>query len=57
MANGRYTSASEVDHKINKASGGTDDDSNLQAICKTCHEVKTEHESRHGRGGKKSTSN
>ena len=35
--------ADEVDHIIPKAAGGTDDDSNLQPLCQTCHDYKTEH--------------
>ncbi|WP_413247305.1 HNH endonuclease [Pseudomonas sp. Marseille-Q5115] len=31
----------EVDHIINKAQGGTDDDSNLQSLCIPCHKLKT----------------
>jgi 5-methylcytosine-specific restriction protein A len=38
-----------VDHIINKQSGGTDDESNLQAICKPCHDQKTQREARRGR--------
>ena len=41
LAHGVATPANEVDHITNKASGGTDDEANLQAICKHCHEVKT----------------
>ena len=33
--------ASQVDHIKPKAKGGTDDDGNLEAICKTCHDIKT----------------
>ena len=42
------TPATQVDHIINKASGGTDDDANLQSICKPCHDAKTARE--RGRG-------
>lgn len=42
---GRATVATEVDHIINKASGGDDSDDNLQAICSTCHSEKTARES------------
>ena len=38
----------EVDHIIGKASGGTDDDSNLQAINAECHRIKTARESQTG---------
>src|SRR4030042_6223726 len=32
--------ATEVDHKIPKAEGGTNDWMNLQGLCKTCHSKK-----------------
>ena len=38
---GRIKAATEVDHIIGKAQGGTDDDVNLQAICAPCHASKT----------------
>ena len=38
--------ANEVDHIIGKAEGGTDEASNLQAICTRCHRAKTAQESR-----------
>ena len=38
---GRVRSASEVDHIVPKAKGGTDALSNLQAINKDCHKTKT----------------
>ena len=40
-ADGRTTVATEVDHIKPKAKGGTDDDSNLQAINDLCHKRKT----------------
>jgi 5-methylcytosine-specific restriction protein A len=46
----RVTAATEVDHVVNKADGGTDDDTNLQAICRDCHRAKTAEEARRGRG-------
>lgn len=33
--------ATEVDHITPKANGGTDDLSNLQALCSSCHKEKT----------------
>lgn len=48
-AAGRITPAREVDHILNRASGGTDDPGNLQALCKPCHAEKTEREAT-GRG-------
>ncbi len=38
-----------VDHIVPKAEGGTDDDDNLEAICKSCHKLKTQEESKRGR--------
>lgn len=43
---GKITQATEIDHIINKASGGTDELTNLQAICHACHQTKTQQESR-----------
>ncbi|WP_330926302.1 HNH endonuclease [Candidatus Sororendozoicomonas aggregata] len=55
-AEGRLQAANVVDHIINKASGGTDDPGNLQALCQSCHAAKTGREgarasNRRGRGG------
>ena len=50
-AKGRITPATDVDHIVNKASGGTDDDNNLQSLCKLCHKAKTQAESQAGAGG------
>lgn len=36
--------ATEVDHKVAKAHGGTDQPDNLQAICSACHRQKTARE-------------
>ena len=48
---GRVTMDLECDHIINKASGGTDDIDNLQALCKPCHKAKTQAESAADGGG------
>lgn len=40
----------EVDHIVNVAQGGTDDDTNLQSLCIPCHKIKTAAESALGRG-------
>lgn len=40
----------EVDHVINIAQGGTDDEGNLQSLCVPCHKVKTAAESAAGSG-------
>lgn len=41
--------ATEVDHVINQAQGGTDDDDNLVAACRQCHREKTQREAAEGR--------
>jgi 5-methylcytosine-specific restriction endonuclease McrA len=33
--------ATQVDHRIPASRGGTDDESNLQAACRACHDRKT----------------
>lgn len=38
------TNQLEVDHIVNLAQGGSDDDDNLQAICIPCHKAKTARE-------------
>lgn len=45
---GRVRLATQVDHIKAKVHGGTDDDRNLQSICKPCHDAKTQREA-HGR--------
>ncbi|WP_369913891.1 HNH endonuclease [Xanthomonas sp. NCPPB 3005] len=45
---GRITEATEVDHMLNLAEGGTDDDTNLQSICTDCHQAKTQAEAQRG---------
>jgi len=37
-----------VDHVIPKFKGGTNNDSNLQLLCRDCHRIKTFHESNEG---------
>lgn len=44
LRKGRYTQATQVDHVESLALGGTDEASNLQAICDDCHKVKTQQE-------------
>lgn len=46
----RVRVATEVDHRVPKAQGGTDDDGNLQAINRDCHKLKTAREALAGRG-------
>lgn len=43
-------SYSAVDHKVPKFEGGSDDDSNLEVICKPHHDAKTARESARARG-------
>lgn len=43
---GIVKAATDVDHIINKESGGSDSENNLQSICKECHKLKTAAESR-----------
>ena len=57
LARGRIAEAREVDHVVSRANGGSEQDSNLQAICADCHKAKTANE-RNGKweGGIKSPS-
>ena len=41
---GRVTAAQHVDHIVPKTQGGTDDRSNLQPLCMSCHSAKTNRE-------------
>lgn len=41
LQQGRATPATQVDHRIAKANGGTDDPDNLRAICGPCHLAKS----------------
>jgi len=47
----RITPATEVDHIVGKAQGGTDAADNLEAICKACHQAKTASEALAARSG------
>jgi 5-methylcytosine-specific restriction enzyme A len=40
-ARGLVTQAEEVDHIVPLSKGGVDDRSNLQSLCKECHDEKT----------------
>ncbi|ARR52145.1 hypothetical protein HY78_01055 [Rhizorhabdus wittichii DC-6] len=50
LTRGIVRSAPEVDHVTPKAEGGTNDDNNLQAICRDCHRQKTAEESARAQG-------
>ena len=39
--NGRITAGNQCDHIKPKAQGGTDDEQNLETLCRPCHEAKT----------------
>ncbi|WJF92176.1 HNH endonuclease [Paraburkholderia bonniea] len=43
---GRVTPGTEVDHVVPKSQGGSDEDDNLQTICRACHQTKTGSERR-----------
>jgi len=45
LREGRVHAATHVDHIVSKAAGGTDDESNLQAINVDCHQAKTAQDS------------
>ncbi len=49
VAEGRYTPSSIRDHRIALAEGGADTEANEQALCATCHAIKTQNEARRGR--------
>ena len=44
----RTSVATQVDHVVQRAGGGNEEDSNLQSICLDCHKVKTARESQGG---------
>ncbi|AHG63175.1 HNH endonuclease [Advenella mimigardefordensis] len=46
---GKLTLAKEVDHIVNKAMGGTDDDGNLESKCIPHHRAKTQREAEEAR--------
>jgi len=59
LRNGRLTLVGEkkfsyyCDHIVAKEEGGSDDDENLQALCRSCHTAKTDREKNKGRGASK----
>jgi 5-methylcytosine-specific restriction enzyme A len=50
---GRDEPATQVDHIVNKAAGGTDAPDNLQSICAACHEAKSRQERFKGKYGER----
>lgn len=44
-AEGRTAAATDLDHVVPKAKGGTDDPANLQPLCRACHDAKTRRDS------------
>ena len=48
LRDGVVHQGTEVDHIVPKARGGTDDDENLQTICREAHRAKTQAESAGG---------
>jgi len=50
LRGGKVTAGNQVDHITPKAKRGTDDESNLQCLCKPCHDAKTERESAEAQG-------
>lgn len=53
LRNGKHSVSFAVDHIVPRFEGGSDDDSNLECICRECHEVKTKAESLRARKSKK----
>ncbi|MDO4895002.1 HNH endonuclease [Moraxella sp.] len=45
---GRVGGKLELDHIVNVAQGGTNNKSNLQILCQSCHKTKTQTESQAG---------
>jgi 5-methylcytosine-specific restriction endonuclease McrA len=50
---GRISEAVIRDHIVPLAEGGSDDDDNIQPLCRACSDAKTATESARGRGGRK----
>jgi len=50
---GRVRLATQRDHKVPLAEGGSDDPGNVQGLCHDCHEAKSLAEALRGRGGAK----
>ena len=52
LKRGIERAATQRDHVVPLAEGGTDTDDNTQALCDQCHEIKSQREARRGRHGK-----
>lgn len=50
-AQGLVTVATEVDHIVPLSEGGGDNESNLQSLCKPCHDAKSAEDGERRRGG------
>jgi 5-methylcytosine-specific restriction enzyme A len=50
LKDGHVHRGTEVDHKVPKAEGGSEDDDNLQTICASAHRAKTVVEAQRARG-------
>ena len=37
----KLTAATDVDHIVSKSAGGSENESNLQSLCRKCHKIKT----------------
>jgi len=48
-AEGRAIKATQRDHVIPLAEGGRDDETNEQALCEPCHDIKSAAEAQRGR--------
>ena len=51
QSHGRITAATDVDHILPKAAGGSDEDGNLQCLCHECHSRKSRRERDFGMTG------
>lgn len=53
---GYVTPATSVDHIVPRSRGGSLDESNLQPLCKTCHDAKSQQEAKYGRDTRQTVS-
>ena len=52
LKQGKYRPARIVDHIVPKFEGGTDHESNLQSLCQSCSDAKTQAEAQRARQGR-----